>query len=249
MGRTTEQLSILQPGLQDLRGAMEQLRSRKVPFNEAVVLLVNGQGLTWNAASDRLRGAEAITGICLDRDVSTEADPKRMSANDMRKAAGTVNPADPDAMFCQICTQPIPEKRKTRATSVCSEKCKNKLDGIRARQRATRKCHACLHPSTPEERAEFRQWRANRGDLKSAKIIVRDYTLPEKTEMANQLKSVKLMLEHERDAAQLSLQMLEVGPLEGIPGGKENALALQAKIEKFSAKIRDLSYLVDRRPA
>src|SRR4051794_39713887 len=106
---------------------------------------------------------------------------------------------DPDAMYCQICTKLIDKKRAARATSVCSEKCKNKLDGIRARQRANRKCHACLHPSSPAERAEFRQWRFERGDIKSATLIVRDYSLPEKTSMANMLKSTKLFLEHEAD--------------------------------------------------
>lgn len=145
-----------------------------------------------------------------------------------------------DEMFCQICTQPIPEKRRTRATSVCSEKCKDKLDAIRARQRAVRKCTLCLHPSTPEERAEFRQWRYERGDLKSAKVIVRDYTMANKTDLVNRLKSVRLLLQHELD--------LITGPnVRETVEDTELAATLREKAEKFAKQIREIDALVEKR--
>src|ERR1700678_2553460 len=57
-------------------------------------------------------------------------------------------------LHCMICLQPLSETRSRRATSTCSEKCKDRLDALRAEQRCSRKCPHCLHPSTPEEREE-----------------------------------------------------------------------------------------------
>ena len=70
--------------------------------------------------------------------------------------------AKPRTLHCTICTRAIPEGRDRRQTATCSETCKNRLDEIRAQQRADRRCPACLHPSSPEERDEFRLWRAQR---------------------------------------------------------------------------------------
>jgi hypothetical protein len=81
--------------------------------------------------------------------------------------------ADSDEIYCVVCKHPIPGFRARRQTATCSEKCKNKLDVIRERQRAAKKCPACLHPSTPEEREEYRIWRAERGDIRSVARVVR----------------------------------------------------------------------------
>lgn len=97
--------------------------------------------------------------------------------------------APEDALYCAICRALIPEKRRTRNTATCSEKCKNKLDTIRANQRKARKCPHCLHPATPEEREAFRIWRAERGDIRSANQVKRDSTLMPKNEMREGLKT------------------------------------------------------------
>lgn len=253
------QLMIAQPGMNDIAQALRELKAKDVFFDQAITLLVNSQGLSWGAAKDRLEGAEAITGIRLDRSQVVRDDDSPAVADDplpakrsdavqfMYTPLPTEPPADPDAMFCQICTQPIPEKRKTRSTSVCSEKCKNKLDGIRQRQRASRKCPLCLHPSTPQERAEYREWRVSRGDLKSATVITRDYTLPNKTEMAQRLKSVKLFLEHERADLQAQLQAEADKPVGTVLQALADPEKLQRKLEKLNIQIRDIAGLVDKK--
>lgn len=84
-------------------------------------------------------------------------------------------------LHCTVCREPIPASRAQRQTATCSEKCKDKLDAIRARQRAARKCSVCLHPSTPEERELFREWRASRGDISTAVRQERDGSPDKKT--------------------------------------------------------------------
>jgi predicted nucleic acid-binding Zn ribbon protein len=101
-----------------------------------------------------------------------------------------------EGLFCTICTDPIPSGRDQRQTATCSEKCKNRLDAIRAAQRAARKCSHCLHPSTPEERASWREWRASRGDLKrgATKGTVDRSGGPTKQELAVALRGVLPLL-------------------------------------------------------
>lgn len=234
---------MLQPSLVEIQDAIRGLKEKGVGFQEAVVMLVNTHKLTWNEAADRIRGAEAITGVNLDREddlPEPSTEEREFMTHPLAAEINAMKNPDPDAMFCQICRALIPEKRRTRATSVCSEKCKNKLDGIRQRQRATRKCNLCLHPSTPEERAEFRQWRFERGDLKSAAKVVRDYTLPSKERIANELRAVRTLLQHEVDAINAQLGK---GDLEA----SEDRSALQAKAEKFNKHIHEIEELTRKR--
>jgi predicted nucleic acid-binding Zn ribbon protein len=45
-----------------------------------------------------------------------------------------------ETLHCIICQSRIDPVRARRQTSTCSEKCKNRLDVIRAHQRATTRC-------------------------------------------------------------------------------------------------------------
>jgi predicted nucleic acid-binding Zn ribbon protein len=121
------------------------------------------------------------------------------------------NPSFPrDTTFCTICQGAIPEGRSKRKSAVCSEKCKDKLDAIRERQRADTKCPMCLHPSTPEERADFRQWRVERkrplgayhgGGTKQLEAQSREHApgLPSRYALQNALRQAVGLLEAERD--------------------------------------------------
>lgn len=101
-----------------------------------------------------------------------------------------------DKLFCSICTAEIPEARARRRTQTCSEKCKNKLDAIRERQSADRKCPLCLHPSSQEERASFRQWRVSRGELKSAVAVPRELVFSAKHKLRDALRTDIKLFEH-----------------------------------------------------
>lgn len=147
-----------------------------------------------------------------------------------------------DVIFCVICQDPIPEARARRQTSTCSEKCKNKLDAIRDRQRAARKCPLCLHPSTPEERAEFRLWRAQRGDVRTS-----DRRAPgDKRDMERTLRRAIKALSGEKDRlkAQLDAQIAPDGfsgpgmaiPDEGLPA---HLREIAARVEMFTTLTRD----------
>lgn len=127
----------------------------------------------------------------------------------MSLAAEDLAPATaPDAgtLHCIICQAPIPEARARRQTATCSEKCKNRLDTIRAHQRAAKRCPACLVPSTPAEREAFRAWRADRGDIKSSTLVKRDTSLPAKQEMRAAMLQAITALKSERDRLAEALQ-------------------------------------------
>lgn len=101
-----------------------------------------------------------------------------------------------ETIYCNICQKPLDDARAKRMTSVCSEACKDKLDALRLRQKAAKRCPKCLHPSTPEEREAFRLWRAERGDVHSAAAVVRDSTLPNRRAMASVLRRAAHGLRH-----------------------------------------------------
>ncbi len=67
---------------------------------------------------------------------------------------------------CTRCAGPIPQARATvRTRYTCSPECALVLKAAALLRRASRKCPLCLHPFTPKEREEFREWRRHRGDL------------------------------------------------------------------------------------
>lgn len=109
-------------------------------------------------------------------------------------------------LHCTICQEPIPDARARRQTSTCSEKCKNRLDAIRAHQRASKRCPYCLHPSTPEEREAFRLWRVERGEVRSANKYNRDAALPPRQAMVRILRKAILAIAEERDRVKAHLE-------------------------------------------
>jgi hypothetical protein len=66
---------------------------------------------------------------------------------------------------CVICGEALPPSRRTIGdhTGACHK--------VRVMYRryciSLTKCITCLHPSTPEQRKEFNEWRKSRGDLRS----------------------------------------------------------------------------------
>lgn len=71
---------------------------------------------------------------------------------------------------CIVCTQPVSLKRaRGRSKDTCSPECHAVRQMYRKWVMQTSKCLACLHPSTPQERQEFRDWRRFRGDLRRTK--------------------------------------------------------------------------------
>jgi hypothetical protein len=64
---------------------------------------------------------------------------------------------------CVVCGEGLPSSRRTVGdhAGAC-----HKVRVLHRRFRIQQaKCIACLHPSTPEERAEFKAWRRARGDI------------------------------------------------------------------------------------
>ncbi len=149
-----------------------------------------------------------------------------------------------DKLLCTICGSQIPEGRDRRQTATCSEPCKDKLDGIRARQRASRRCTHCLHPSTPAQREDFRLWQAERGMIKNAELIPRDHSGPTKRALKDAIRGARETLK-----ATLALCTVELPEdamqriakrLTAHQGKRLGQLALTAQIEL-------LEDLVDKR--
>lgn len=86
-----------------------------------------------------------------------QPDPQTVIANG--SGADIAPNEEIEPLYCTICTKEIPPDRARRRTSVCSEACKDKADYRRMKMMRNQKCPHCLHPSTPEEREDFRQWR------------------------------------------------------------------------------------------
>jgi predicted nucleic acid-binding Zn ribbon protein len=131
-----------------------------------------------------------------------------------------------DILFCTICNGRIPEGRMTRQTATCSEPCKDKLDAMRARQRANRKCPHCLHPSSPEEREEFRLWRIDRRDVKQLKESRGNGMVP-KAMMVNTMKVVNTFLS--KEVVRMNEELLTAEPAD-LP-------ALKQRLEKFTSLV------------
>lgn len=142
-----------------------------------------------------------------------------------------------ESLYCVICRKQIDPKRATRPTATCSEVCKNRLDTIKANQRKARKCPHCLHPSTPEEREQFRLWRADRGEVRSTAPTQRDRTLPNKNLLMRALKSAVTQAKHWEEELRATLDTAE---------DEEARANLAAKLEKLSDRVQDWRSLVDK---
>jgi hypothetical protein len=69
---------------------------------------------------------------------------------------------------CIVCTEPVSLKRsRGRSKATCSPVCNDVLKRWRIYVVQTSRCPNCYHPSSPEERDLFRQWRKDRGDRRS----------------------------------------------------------------------------------
>ena len=77
--------------------------------------------------------------------------------------------ADPGslALHCMICAEPLPaaRARDSKRTTCCPE-CYKALKAFRKEMTRRRYCPSCLHPSSPAERADYKQWRTERGQRK-----------------------------------------------------------------------------------
>ena len=65
---------------------------------------------------------------------------------------------------CVVCGGPLPSSRRTVGDHAGA--CHKVRRLYRRYVIQLTKCIACLHPATPEEREEFKQWRVSRGDLR-----------------------------------------------------------------------------------
>ena len=65
---------------------------------------------------------------------------------------------------CVVCGGPLPSSRRTVGDHAGA--CHKVRTLYRRYVIQLTKCIACLHPATPEEREEFKQWRVSRGDLR-----------------------------------------------------------------------------------
>jgi hypothetical protein len=69
---------------------------------------------------------------------------------------------------CIVCGLPVPLSRaRGRSKDTCSKACHSIRQAYRKHVLITSKCLACYHPSTPEEREDFRKWRRSRGDVQA----------------------------------------------------------------------------------
>jgi len=96
-------------------------------------------------------------------------EPEQVS-NDQPTEAQPVNPLIPDGieklvLSCVICKGPVPARRaSSRSKDTCGAACNQILRKFRKWKLESSHCPACYHPSTPEQRKEFIQWRKWRGD-------------------------------------------------------------------------------------
>lgn len=61
--------------------------------------------------------------------------------------------------WCVICRRRIPRKRHRRHAITCTDAHQKRLTRLRKLERDRKKCSHCSRPVTPEEMADFRQWR------------------------------------------------------------------------------------------
>jgi len=103
----------------------------------------------------------------IEREIAME--PEQVS-NDQPTEAQPVNPLIPEGienlvLSCVICKGPVPARRaSSRSKDTCGAACNQILRKFRKWKLETSHCPACYHPSTPEQRKEFIQWRKWRGD-------------------------------------------------------------------------------------
>ena len=70
-------------------------------------------------------------------------------------------------LHCQVCRGVIPRESAKKQAVVCGVACRNELRRYRWQILKNQKCPHCLHPSSPAEWEEYRQWRQSRGHLRT----------------------------------------------------------------------------------
>jgi hypothetical protein len=146
------------------------------------------------------------------------------------------------ALNCQVCRGLIPSATAKKLGVVCGIACRNELRRYRFQILQNQKCPHCYHPSTPEEREEFRQWRASRGPMqegfrtlpgKGSPIAKREKALREV------LRSAVAILQAVREVLGLAAtDAMEGQPIRSsrVPGAE----AIDAPIEAIIAKAEEL---------
>lgn len=65
-------------------------------------------------------------------------------------------------VFCVVDGVEVPDDRKKRRSITCSDACAKIRNVYLREKKELKKCKYCGNPSTPEERDDFRLWRAER---------------------------------------------------------------------------------------
>lgn len=95
--------------------------------------------------------------------VTTKEAPQKTSTE--MEADSLKRYVDAGTIHCVICNDPVPELRMRRRAVTCCEAHAKVADEIRRRKRNQTKCRLCNRPATPEEVADFRAWKRERGLL------------------------------------------------------------------------------------
>lgn len=148
--------------------------------------------------------------------------------------------------YCMICREPLSEARSRRPTSTCSEPCKDRMDAQQLEQRRLRKCPHCLHPSTPEEREEFRVWRASRGDVRGLAIVKREAGGAPKHLLRRALREAVGVLVEKR--AEI-LDGCCANTVEGIPERSTLSEVARPGVERLEEQIKRFQKLIDTKGA
>jgi hypothetical protein len=87
---------------------------------------------------------------------------------------------------------PAHRARNSKYTT-CGKDCQIELRKFRRHQLWLKHCPSCLHPSTPEQREDFKRWQTERGTRKGDKAAGRPAKKREK-ELAGMLSEARLFL-------------------------------------------------------
>lgn len=68
-------------------------------------------------------------------------------------------------LHCFVCGTELPEGRRRSRFNICGPACRTVWFMYSNWLRQTKKCLACLRPSTPEERKSYRAWRKATGQM------------------------------------------------------------------------------------
>jgi hypothetical protein len=106
------------------------------------------------------RGGETCSQHCAYKLRQWTARNRKSGPNSVYELDGKPVAADhPSPLTCIVDQKKIPVSRAARASSSCSQECKDALRQWRLENLREQKCPKCYHPSTAEERESYKQWR------------------------------------------------------------------------------------------